>query len=30
LLDRVGREPTRTGTITEIGLMILDLLGDGQ
>jgi hypothetical protein len=30
LLDRVGRAPTRTATITETGLMTLDLLGEGQ
>jgi len=30
LLDRVGRAPERTATITEIGLMTLDLLGEGQ
>ena len=30
LLDRVGRVPERTATITETGLMTLDLLGDGQ
>jgi hypothetical protein len=30
LLDRVGRPPARTATITETGLMTLDLLGDGQ
>lgn len=30
LLDRVGRAPERTATITETGLMTLDLLGDGQ
>ena len=30
LLDRVGRAPERTATITETGLMTLDLLGEGQ
>jgi hypothetical protein len=30
LLDRIGRAPERTATITETGLMTLDLLGDGQ
>ena len=30
LLDRIGREPTRTATITEAGLMTVDLLGEGQ
>jgi len=30
LLDRVGRVPERTATITEIGLMTLDLLGEEQ
>jgi hypothetical protein len=29
LLDRVGRAPERTATITETGLMTLDLLGEG-
>jgi len=28
LLDRVGRAPGRTATITETGLMTLDLLGE--
>lgn len=30
LLDRTGRAPERTATITETGLMTLDLLGEGQ
>jgi len=30
LLDRVGRPPARTATITETGLMTLDLLGTGN
>ena len=30
LLNRVGRAPERTATITETGLMTLDLLGEGQ
>ena len=30
LLDRIGRPPERTATITETGLMTLDLLGEGQ
>jgi len=30
LLDRIGRAPERTATITETGLMTLDLLGDEQ
>ena len=30
LLDRIGRAPARTATITETGLMTLDLLGEGQ
>jgi len=29
LLDRVGRATERTATITETGLMTLDLLGEG-
>ncbi len=30
LLDRIGRAPERTATITETGLMTLDLMGEGQ
>ena len=30
LLDRIGRTPERSATITETGLMTLDILGGGQ
>ena len=30
LLDRIGRAPERSATITETGLMTLDVLGGGQ
>lgn len=30
LLDCLGREPTRRATITETGLMVLDLVGSGE
>ena len=30
LLDCIGREPTRRATITETGLMVLDLVGELQ
>ena len=30
LLDRTGRAPGRSATITETGLMTLDILGDGR
>ena len=30
LLNRIGRAPERSATITETGLMTLDVLGDGQ